>query len=322
VEAKLLIIGVLFAIYSLLVKKLKKKDFFSKKKNVALFYSVFWAVAGAIIAYMLMLNIPTSEGSLAEEPAKSNVLLIVAFCLGALYGYMRVKFSKKKLDKFLKTALEWTDAVYPVAFISAVIMYVFIQQFKIPSASMRTTFMEGDRLFVNKLIYGVKIPFSDKKVLKQKDISYGDIVIFRFPSASKDEMQCGGSQYGKDFIKRVVGLPGDEVKIVGKQVFVNGKATKENYARWTDDYRIRPFEMPESYDFQKIWENRNSSKIFNGYMRDYFGPVKVPENHYFVLGDNRDHSCDSRFWGPVPKDNIRGRAWIIVWPPKRIKNVH
>jgi signal peptidase I len=185
---------------------------------------------------------------------------------------------------------------------------------------MRNTLIEGDHLFVNKFIYGIRIPFTQKKVLKIKEVKRGDIVVFRFPSDDPDEFHCGGKQYGKDFVKRVIGLPGEKIEMRNVIPFINGVAIGvEKYAQYLDGKR-----MPELTDkveqkiVQEIWEKRQSGKYFSDYVRDNFGPIIVPPNSYFVLGDNRDRSCDSRYWGPVPEKEIKGTPLFIYWPPSRI----
>ncbi|NLI10389.1 MAG: signal peptidase I, partial [Elusimicrobia bacterium] len=132
--------------------------------------------------------------------------------------------------------------------------------------------------------------------------------------------QCGGSQYGKDFIKRVIGLPGDTVEIRDGIVFINGqKQDDEDYARFVDSARYPRTSARIAKDaFQKYWENRETGKLFSDFVRDNFGPITVPQGYYFVMGDNRDRSCDSRYWGPVPELYIKGKPLIIYWPPSRI----
>jgi len=181
------------------------------------------------------------------------------------------------------------------------------------------TFVEGDHLFVNKFVYGVRIPFTATRILPLKQIHRGDVIVFRFPSNSPSELQCGGIQYGKDFIKRVVGVPGDTVEMKEGTLFVNGRSGEETYAQYTAAGRIPPTPLGDKAAFQKTWEERSSGRMFGEGLRDNFGPVTVPAGSYFAMGDNRDHSCDSRFWGPVPMSNIKGRAWFTYWPPSHMK---
>jgi signal peptidase I len=161
-----------------------------------------------------------------------------------------------------------------------VIRTCVIQSFKIPSESMIDTLLIGDCLFVNKFIYGIKVPFSDQRLPSLRHPHQGDVMVFRFPL---DPSQ--------DFIKRVVGVPGDTVEIRDKKVYVNGELYYNTHELHMDSH-IQP---------------RTVS------VRDNFGPVTVPVNSYFVMGDNRDNSLDSRFWGFVPDKDVIGLAFIKYW---------
>jgi signal peptidase I len=168
-----------------------------------------------------------------------------------------------------------------IAIILALIIRTFVvQAFKIPSGSMEDTLAIGDHILVNKFIYGTKIPFADKRVLKIRDPRRGDVIVFEYPEDPS-----------KDFIKRVIGTPGDEVEVKEKKVYINGN----------------PYENPHEVHKEKELIPREQNP------RDNFGPVKVPENSYFVMGDNRDRSYDSRFWGFVKNPKIKGLAFIKYW---------
>ena len=163
----------------------------------------------------------------------------------------------------------------------ALIIKAFIvQAFKIPSGSMIPTLKIGDHILVNKFIYGVKIPFTDRIVIPFKMPQRGDIIVFKFPEDEK-----------KDFIKRVVGLPGDTLEIKEKMVHINGKSLEEQYAAHSD-----PMVYPGAIQ-----------------PRDNYGPIVIPEDSYFTMGDNRDFSLDSRYWGFVKLNKIKGKAFIIYW---------
>jgi signal peptidase I len=168
-----------------------------------------------------------------------------------------------------------------VAIILALFIRTFIvQAFKIPSGSMKETLQIGDHILVNKFIYGVKLPYLQSTLIPIKNPSTGDIVVFEFPE-DKD----------KDFIKRVVGVAGDVVEIRNKQVWVNGSLQQGSFIVNSDPH------------------------VFPGNLqpRDNFGPVTVPEHSLFVMGDNRDHSYDSRYWGFVDLKAVKGKAFIIYW---------
>lgn len=175
---------------------------------------------------------------------------------------------------------EYVEAIAIAVVLALFIRTFVVQAFKIPSGSMKQTLYVGDHILVNKFLYGINIPFTDIHVLPFRDPERLDVVVFKYP---EDET--------KDFIKRVIGLPGDRVQIINKVVYVNGEALKEDYTIHT-----QPGIIPG--DIQR---------------RDNFGPIVVPEGSYFVMGDNRDQSLDSRFWGYVKKNKIQGRAFLIYW---------
>ena len=175
---------------------------------------------------------------------------------------------------------EYAESIL-IAIIMALIIKAFvIQAFKIPSGSMIPTMLIGDHILVSKFIYGTKLPFTDKIIIPMKKPSRRDVIVFKFP---EDE--------SKDFIKRVIGLPGDTVEVREKIVYINGEPLEEPYAEHGDKMVYPAGIQP----------------------RDNFGPVVVPEDSYFVMGDNRDFSLDSRYWGFVKLNKIKGRAFIIYW---------
>ncbi len=162
-----------------------------------------------------------------------------------------------------------------------------VKTFFIPSASMEESLLIGDHLFVNRFVYGPTTAAVERTIFPQRDVQRGDIVIFRSPERPLIDM-----------VKRCVALSGDEVKLVNKNFLVNGKKVDDDSYTWHRDSRIfedRP-SIPES-----------------ARRRDNFGPYVVPADHYFCLGDNRDQSYDSRFWGPVPRRFVKGRAFLIYW---------
>ena len=182
-----------------------------------------------------------------------------------------------------KGALRENIEAIVIAVILALFIRTFIvQAFKIPSGSMKNTLLIGDHILVNKFIYGVKIPFTDGKTLiPVSDPERRDIVVFKYPEDPD-----------KDFIKRVVGVAGDTIEIKNKQLFVNGELQDDEPYAIHQDGRIIPRQFSQ---------------------RDNFGPITVPAHSLFVMGDNRDNSHDSRFWGVVDLKAIKGKAFIIYW---------
>ena len=168
-----------------------------------------------------------------------------------------------------------------VAIVIALFIRTFVvQAFKIPSGSMKQTLQIGDHILVNKFIYGIKIPYLRKNIVPLKKPQRGDIVVFKYP-VDPD----------KDFIKRVIGIPGDEIEIRDKMLFVNKKRINHDYGVYTDPHILSGQVRP----------------------RDNFGPITVPARSLFVMGDNRDESFDSRFWGFVDFKALNGKAFIIYW---------
>lgn len=175
---------------------------------------------------------------------------------------------------------EYVEAIIIAILIALFLRTFVIQAFKIPSRSMVPTLLVGDHLLVNKFIYGVKIPFLRKTLIPVTDPERGDIIVFIYP---KDR--------SKDFIKRVIGVGGDTIEIKNKKIFLNGKEYIDSYGIYSDNV-IYPGSIQP---------------------RDNFGPVTVPQGELFVMGDNRDESADSRYWGFVDLKDVEGKALIIYW---------
>ena len=192
---------------------------------------------------------------------------------------MGIKLNRKILRENLE--------IIVIAVVIAMFIRTFVvQAYKIPSGSMKDTLLVGDHLLVNKFIYGVKIPFTDGKTLIPiRDPKRGDVIVFKYPEDPDI-----------DFIKRVIGIEGDIIKIKNKKLFVNGKYVDyKEHVKYTDP-------------------NIVSGNISH---RDNLGPIKVPTDSLFVMGDNRDNSHDSRFWGFVKLNAVRGEALIIHWSWKQ-----
>jgi len=198
-------------------------------------------------------------------------------------------------------------------------MNFVVQAFKIPSGSMRPTLLEGDHLFVNKFIYGLRIPFSEIRFLPLERVKRSEIIIFSCPPQALSPIEKE-KKVKKVFIKRCIGLGGDVIEIKNKKVYLNGKELNEPYAFYNEKIIYpAPHFLPNPENYQKSWEEGKFTQMSGGTVRDNFGPVEVPQGCYFVLGDNRDSSFDSRFWGPLPDKYLKGRALILYWPIRRIK---
>ncbi|MFH1873871.1 MAG: signal peptidase I [Pseudomonadota bacterium] len=226
--------------------------------------------------------------------------------------------SNNTLDKKKKKHVvrEYVEALLVAALIALFIRAFIIEAFKIPSGSMLPTLSIGDHIFVNKFIYGLRIPFTKTHFLQFQEPKRGDVIVFIYPV---DE--------SKDFIKRVIGLPGDKIRLDGSSVFVNDQLVSHKLVqvqkdpqnkRWllTDNGPVKhiPY-APDylSYDF--LEEDNNHIEHLVQYEKAAWRPTRefeVPEGHFFVMGDNRDNSADSREWGFVPAENVKGKA-MFVW---------
>lgn len=188
--------------------------------------------------------------------------------------------NNKTKEKTKSKVKEYVESIIIAILIALFIRTFIICAYKIPSRSMVPTLLVGDHILVNKFMYGVKIPLLRKTIIPVSNPKRGDIVVFIFP---KDR--------SKDFIKRVIGVSGDKIEIKNKKIFINDKEYKDSYGIYSDNI-IYPASIQT---------------------RDNFGPVTVPEKSIFVMGDNRDESLDSRFWGFVNLKDVEGKAFIIYW---------
>jgi len=196
--------------------------------------------------------------------------------------------TNSRTAKRKSVAREYTEAILIALLLALFIRTFFVQAFKIPSGSMKETLLIGDHILVSKFAYGTHIPneipflnikLFDDIIFFPKQPERGDIIVFKYP---KDEK--------RDFIKRVIGVPGDLLEVRHQKVFINGKPYEDRHARHT--------------------ESPSDSSLVP---RDDFGPVLVPDNHLFMMGDNRENSQDSRYWGFLDINKVRGKALMIYW---------
>jgi signal peptidase I len=251
---------------------------------------------------------------------------VTGAAIGFVWGIAQLLWKKSDPDgstELLAGDLEWVETSFSAILLASVIMYAVLQAFKIPSGSMEDTLLIGDHLFVNKFIYGIRIPFTDKRVFKIRDVKRGEVVVFEAPSSaivSREEREHGVK---KDFIKRAIGLAGDTIEIKNKHVYVNGVQDDNPFPVYKDRFTYPAARLGlAAGEYQKLWEGGRFVELQRSQIGDNFGPIKVPANCYFVMGDNRDGSFDSRFWGPLPNRLLKGKAWIVYWPPGRVKVIH
>jgi signal peptidase I len=184
------------------------------------------------------------------------------------------------------TVREYFESVIIAVILALFIRTFVVQAFKIPTGSMENNLLIGDHLLVNKFIVGPTASSLERTLLPIRTIKRGDVIVFKYPE-----------EPSRDFIKRIIGLPGETLELRDKRVSINGQPLDEPYVHFLEPPGTSSeFREVTSYD-----------------VRERYGPVTVPPNQYFVMGDNRDNSQDSRYWGFLPRDYIKGKALVIYW---------
>jgi signal peptidase I len=182
-------------------------------------------------------------------------------------------------------AREYFESLVIAVILALFIRTFVVQAFKIPTGSMEPNLLVGDHLLVNKFVFSPTSSALERGLMPMRDVRRGDIVVFKFPTDPE-----------RDFIKRIIGLPGETVELKNHLVHINGKPLDEPYAH----YLPRP-------------EGGTLTEMTTDDVRDHYGPEVVPEGSLFVMGDNRDNSQDSRYWGFLPRENLKGKALVIYW---------
>ena len=197
--------------------------------------------------------------------------------------------------------LEWAKS-----FTIAIVLFLFVrtflvEAFKIPSGSMEKTLLVGDFLLVNKMVYGAEVPFTGKHLPAIRHPQRGDVIVFQWPVDPS-----------KNFVKRLVGVPGDTLEMTSGDLYVNGARQSERYVSHSEPLEIDP--ASPDFDWQKQYVVRTAeAATHTPPSRNNWGPIVVPKDEYFVLGDNRDNSLDSRYWKFVPDSLIRGRPMFVYY---------
>lgn len=240
----------------------------------------------------------------------SLLMFILLLVTGAVWLLDRL-FLKRRRGALAQEPwpVEWARSFFPVILVVFLIRSFVVEPFKIPSGSMIPTLLVGDFLLVNKFEYGLRLPVVNTRLSRGSPPQRGDVIVFRYPENPK-----------VDYIKRVVGLPGDHVAYVNKQIIINGKPvprelvgefnyiTEQGYILDTLKYR------------EKLGKHLHDILLIPDSGMQDMEPITVPQGQYFVMGDNRDNSNDSRFWGFVPDDNIVGKAMVIWWSWNGVEN--
>ncbi len=235
----------------------------------------------------------------------SFFLVLATFLTGLVWGgyalTLRLQAAAAPPPEKEPLLVEYARSFFPIVLIVLLLRSFLVEPFRIPSGSMMPTLLIGDFILVNKYTYGVRLPVINTKIVEMGKPERGDIVVFRFP---KDPTV--------DYIKRIVGLPGDRVAYYHKQIYLNGAPVKQtplgDYegAGQTDN----PWGA-ETLVSEDLGSVTHDILVHKGEPSAKEGEFTVPEGHYFVMGDNRDNSNDSRFWGAVPESNLVGRAFFI-----------
>jgi signal peptidase I len=188
---------------------------------------------------------------------------------------------------FKKSTLrEYFESIVIAVILALFIRTFVVQAFKIPTGSMEETLLIGDHLLVNKFVFGPTATSAERAVLPIGTIRRRDVLVFKYPE-----------EPDRDFIKRVIGLPGETVELRDKKVYINGTPLDEPYVHF-----LAPPSGPSEFH-----------EVTSFDVRERYGPVTVPPNHYFVMGDNRDNSQDSRYWGFLPRELVKGKSLVIYW---------
>ncbi len=181
---------------------------------------------------------------------------------------------------------EYLESIVIAVILALFIRTFVVQTFKIPTGSMENNLLIGDHLLVNKFLFAPTATSLEERLLPVRPIHRGDVIVFKFPEDPE-----------RDFIKRVIGLPGEKVELINKRIHIDGKPLEEHYVRF--------LEPPSDVTL--------ASEVTSFDLRERFGPVTVPPGHLFMMGDNRDNSQDSRYWGFLPLSHVKGRAFLIYW---------
>ena len=328
-EYRLFFIGLAMGAFAWFSRGWQKQGGPTSAAQAGLWHGAFFFLSGFSVTMILAMSFETRARFISVAAHTLSVgevypALAIGAVLGVI-GFFNAWSDGGQIEKrrrFLNEDLEWADTVFSAAFMASLLMMFVVQAFKIPSASMEKTLLIGDHLFVNKFLYGERIPFSGRRVLPLRAPKRGDVLVFQFPVEDPTELHCSSVQYGKDFIKRLIGEPGDTVEVRQGRVLINGQLLADEPYAVHDSSYLEPVSphaaelSPEIY--QRLWQEHHLDAELNNNQRDFFGPVKVPPHSYFMMGDNRDHSCDSRYWGPVEERFVKGNAWFIYWPPARM----
>ena len=265
--------------------------------DVISFLALFILLALCILAYDIFVRKNTSQVDTSTALPKKNWLHFL------IYG----RFHKSQSIAHKPFIIRISSELFPILLLVFLIRGFFAEPFQIPSNSMMPTLLTGDFVFVNKMSYGVRMPITNTKLIPTGKVQRGDPIVFRYPNYENDE-----NYKGIDFIKRVIGVPGDSIEYVNDSLTINNQEIQHNElgvyasdkrsARKENGYIIK----------EETLDNHSFNILTHSTQFSHHARLIVPKGHYFVMGDNRNNSADSRFWGFVPDEYILGKA-IFIW---------
>ena len=263
---------------------------------------LFVAMALAIVIVLTDLLLSKKNNQINTEASEKTSKIGSFF-----YFLVFLKFSKSEKYSHRPKVVQWSIEMFPVLLLVLVFRGFIFEPFRVPSNSMMPTLLTGDFIIVNKFDYGLRLPITNTKLVEFSSPNRGDVIVFRYPNYEKTP-----GYSGVDFIKRIVALPGDVISYKKDQLIVNGKSVEVkkigpyigvDSGKSMNNYRLT----------REIFDSSGHDILLNpkGHSNELV-EITIPQGHYFVMGDNRSHSSDSRFWGFVPEDYIIGRA-IGIW---------
>ncbi|HET9836489.1 MAG TPA: signal peptidase I [Rhodanobacteraceae bacterium] len=258
---------------------------------------------------------------LTSDFALALVLMTGAF--GVIWLIDRIGFRRLRIERAVADGkrpeepmlVDYARSFFPVILAVLLFRTFLIEPFRIPSGSMMPTLLVGDFVLVNKFAYGLRLPVTDTKIVDIGEPHRGDIAVFKYPPNPKE-----------DYIKRIIGLPGDTISVHDEQVFVNGKPLPQSYfgpITDTDPESVKTAQAGGIEHSEQVGEVTHRIILLPPFMRDPHteGTWVVPKGYYFAMGDNRDNSSDSRFWGEVPESDLRGKAFLIWFSLADLKRI-
>lgn len=266
--------------------------------DVSTFLALF-LISAFITVLIDTLFFAPKAGDIDAQPAPKRSLF------KWLYFLLFLRFNKG--EKYLNRpkVVQWSAEFFPVLLLVFVLRGFVVEPFRIPSNSMMPTLLTGDFILVNKFDYGMRMPVTNTKLFDNNAIQRGDVVVFRYPNYERND-----AYQGADFIKRVMGIPGDELIYLDDRLMLNGKAV--SYESLGEYQGVESGAGMTGFKHEKeLLEGRTHDILLDPKTHSRGVRAKVPEGHYLVMGDNRSRSSDSRFWGFVPEEYIIGRAFGI-----------